>query len=221
MDQPKGRWWRESASLRLKRAFDVIGASTGLVLASPLIAAGSIATKLSGPILFSQPRAGYKGTIFTIHKFRTMRSPREDEVWFRTDAARVTKLGHLLRKTSIDELPELWNVLRGDMSLVGPRPLLVEYLEKYTDEESKRHLTPPGITGWAQVNGRQNIPFSERLRLDVWYVENRSFLLDCKILLRTITAVLFDPHDAVESQGLDAVDDIGLSSDRARSEVNT
>ncbi len=145
-----------------------------------------------------------------------MREAKPEEVWFRSDDERVTSLGAFLRKSSIDELPELWNVLKGEMSLVGPRPLLVEYLDKYTDEESRRHDTPPGITGWAQVNGRQNIPFSERLRLDVWYVDNWSLLLDCKILISTVAAVFFQSHNVGGSDALDVVDDIGLSSDRER-----
>jgi lipopolysaccharide/colanic/teichoic acid biosynthesis glycosyltransferase len=145
-----------------------------------------------------------------------MREPRPDEDRYRSDASRVTRLGSFLRKTSLDELPELWNVLRGEMSLVGPRPLLVDYLEKYTPEEARRHDVPPGITGWAQVNGRQNIPFSERLRLDIWYVDHRSLALDILIIARTVGAVFLDAHGAVESAGLDAVDDIGLSADRKR-----
>ncbi len=212
-------WWQRSNALRAKRAFDIAGAVTGLLIASPVMAAAALGIRFSGPAIFSQPRPGYKGKTFTIHKFRTMRSATGDEVWFRSDATRVTKLGNFLRKTSIDELPELWNVLKGDMSLVGPRPLLVEYLEKYTEEESRRHDVPPGITGWAQVNGRQNIPFSERLRLDVWYVDHWSLLLDLQVLYKTAKAVLIDTHEAVESSGLDVVDDIGLSSDRKRKEV--
>lgn len=220
MHSPTKAWWKQSPSLRLKRSFDIVGATAGLAFAGPLMAVASIATRFSGPVLFNQKRPGFAGKSFTIHKFRTMRPPRKDEVWFRSDADRVTRLGMFLRKTSIDELPELWNVLRGEMSLVGPRPLLVEYLDKYTSEENRRHEVPPGITGWAQVNGRQNIPFSERLRLDVWYVDNWSILLDCQILYKTVAAVFIDSHEAVESEGLDNVDDIGLSSDRPRKETS-
>lgn len=212
-------WWKRKTNLRAKRLFDIAGASAGLVLASPIMIASAIAVRRSGPVLFRQPRPGYKGVTFTILKFRTMRAAREDEVWFRSDADRVTRVGLFLRKSSIDELPELWNVLKGEMSLVGPRPLLVSYLEKYTQEESRRHDVPPGITGWAQVNGRQNIPFSERLQLDVWYVDNWSFLLDLKILVKTVAAVFIDSHEAIESDALDAIDDIGLSSDRKRADV--
>lgn len=209
-------WWNHRRGFRAKRLFDIAGASTGLVLASPILLASAVATRFSGPAIFQQPRPGYKGVTFTILKFRTMREARPDEVWFRSDADRVTKLGLFLRKSSIDELPELWNVLKGEMSLVGPRPLLVDYLEKYTEEESRRHDVPPGITGWAQVNGRQNIPFSERLKLDVWYVDNWSLLLDLKILAKTVAAVFIDSHEAIGSEGLDTIDDIGLSSDRQR-----
>jgi lipopolysaccharide/colanic/teichoic acid biosynthesis glycosyltransferase len=147
-----------------------------------------------------------------------MREPQDGESRYRSDQERVTALGTFLRKTSIDELPELWNVLVGEMSLVGPRPLLVEYLEKYTEVEHRRHNMPPGITGWAQVNGRQNIPFSERLGLDTWYVDNWSLVLDFKIICMTLAAVVGDSHQAVGSAGLDAVDDIGLSADRQRTD---
>lgn len=139
---------------------DLIGASALLVVASPILLMAAAAVAPSGPIFFRQERPGYRGRVFTIIKFRTMREPRSNEERFRTDDQRVTRLGELLRKSSIDELPELLNVLAGDMSLVGPRPLLKEYLDKYTREEQRRHDMPPGITGWAQVNGRQEIPFS-------------------------------------------------------------
>ncbi|MCP4447214.1 MAG: sugar transferase [Myxococcales bacterium] len=219
MTEQATAWWKRSPQLRMKRAIDIVGAATGLIVAAPIMVATAAAIRSSGPILFSQKRPGYRSGIFTIRKFRTMRAAADGELWFRSDSDRVTAIGHFLRKTSIDELPELWNVLRGDMSLVGPRPLLVEYLEKYTPNEHRRHHTPPGITGWAQVNGRQNIPFSERLRLDVWYVDNWNLLLDCKIIVKTVAAVFLTSHDAVGSDGLDAVDDIGLSSDRERTEV--
>jgi sugar transferase EpsL len=209
-------WWEQSPSLRAKRAFDIAGAGTALVVCGPLLGIVSVCLKATGPILFSQPRPGYRGKVFRIYKLRTMREPRPNEDRYRSDASRVTRLGSLLRKTSLDELPELWNVLRGEMSLVGPRPLLVDYLAKYTQTEARRHEVPPGITGWAQVNGRQNIPFSERLRLDVWYVDHRNFALDLLIIARTLGAVFLDSHGAVESAGLDAVDDIGLSADRQR-----
>ncbi len=213
------KWWEGSNALRGKRVLDIVGASVGLLAAAPLMALTSVALSRDGDVLFRQLRPGFRGKVFEIRKFRTMREPSAGENRYRSDADRTGRLGAFLRKTSIDELPELWNVLRGEMSLVGPRPLLVEYLEKYTAEENRRHEMPPGITGWAQVNGRQNITFSERLALDVWYVDNWSPALDFKILVRTIGAVVFDSHESVGSAGLDAVDDIGLSSDRARRSV--
>jgi lipopolysaccharide/colanic/teichoic acid biosynthesis glycosyltransferase len=195
------------------------GAGFGLAVTAPVLlgAAAAIRLTMGAPVLFTQRRPGYAGRPFTISKFRTMRTPREGEVWFRSDAERLTALGRFLRRSSIDELPELWNVLRGEMSLVGPRPLLMEYLAKYTAEEGRRHDMPPGITGWAQVNGRQNIPFSERLRLDVWYVDHWSLALDLKILWRTVLGV-FRGADVVVGQDVDEVDDIGLSADRERLE---
>lgn len=210
-------WWRARAGWRWKRAFDIVGSALGLVLLSPILLAAGLAIRLTmgGPVLFRQERPGYKGRSFVLCKFRTMRSPKEGEVWFRSDGERVTGLGRMLRRTSIDELPELWNVLRGEMSLVGPRPLLIEYLEKYTPEEMRRHDGPPGITGWAQVNGRQNILFSERFKLDVWYVDNWSLALDLKILVRTITEV-FRSEGVVVGQDVDDVDDLGMSADRER-----
>ena len=216
MGSDDSTWWQGNKALRIKRMIDVTGASVGLILATPLLVLTAAALRQSGPVLFRQNRPGFHGKIFEIYKFRTMREPAAGENRYRSDDERTSKLGKLLRKTSIDELPELWNVLLGEMSLVGPRPLLVEYLAKYTDEESRRHDMPPGITGWAQVNGRQNITFSERLALDVWYVDNWSIALDFKIIARTIGAVVWDSHEAVGSEGLDAVDDIGLSADRER-----
>jgi lipopolysaccharide/colanic/teichoic acid biosynthesis glycosyltransferase len=145
-----------------------------------------------------------------MYKFRTMRPAENGEVWFRTDADRLTPLGRLLRKTSIDELPGLWNVLKGEMSLVGPRPLLMEYLPKYTPEQNRRHEVRPGITRWAQVNGRQSIPFSKRLALDVWYVDNWSLGLDVKILAMTIKQAIFG-SGVYSGQNVDDVDDLGLA----------
>jgi lipopolysaccharide/colanic/teichoic acid biosynthesis glycosyltransferase len=183
---------RESFSLRVKRALDMVGAAAGLVVLSPLLAAIAVALRVTqgAPVLYRQTRPGLGGRPFTIVKFRTMRPTRDGEVWFRTDAERVTRLGKLLRTTSLDELPELWNVLVGDMSLVGPRPLLVEYLGVYTSREHRRHEVRPGITGWAAVNGRNALPFKERLELDVWYVEHRSLLLDLEILALTLHRVV-------------------------------
>jgi sugar transferase EpsL len=212
-----GSWWRGRSGWWLKRAFDLSASVVGLLLLSPLLACVALAIRIQmgAPVLFRQERPGYKGAPFVLRKFRTMRDVAEGEVWFRSDTERVTWLGRFLRRSSIDELPELLNVIRGEMSLVGPRPLLMEYLEKYTPEEMRRHDTPPGITGWAQVNGRQNIPFSERFRLDVWYVENWRMALDLKILFRTFYDV-FKRSDVVVGQNVDDVDDLGLSADRER-----
>lgn len=180
------------AALAAKRGLDVVGAITGLVLLSPLlawVAVAELATQ-GPPVLFRQERLGLRGHPFTLFKFRTMRPPRPGEIWHATDADRVTRLGRFLRSSSIDELPELWNVLRGEMSLVGPRPLLVEYLPVYTPREWRRHEMRPGITGWAAVNGRHALRFEERLELDVWYVDTWSLWLDVRILAMTVGQVL-------------------------------
>jgi lipopolysaccharide/colanic/teichoic acid biosynthesis glycosyltransferase len=171
---------------------DVVGATIAVVLLSPVLAVTSIAVLATQgrPILFRQTRPGVNGKPFTMVKFRTMRQARPGEVWYLTDEARMTRLGRTLRATSLDELPELWNVLRGEMSLVGPRPLLVEYLDQYTPDEKRRHLMRPGITGWAVVNGRNMLQFRDRLALDVWYVNHWSLVLDLRILARTVVQVL-------------------------------
>ncbi len=187
---------RSSASRRfrlgVKRTIDIVVASVALVLLSPVIAlqAALVAWKQGRPVLFRQERPGLNDQPFTMVKFRTMRSPRPDEVWYLTNEDRISGLGRFLRATSLDELPEFWNVLRGDMSLVGPRPLLMDYLTKYSPEERRRHSMRPGVTGWAAVNGRNSIQFRERVALDVWYVDNWSLLLDLRILLMTIKQVL-------------------------------
>jgi lipopolysaccharide/colanic/teichoic acid biosynthesis glycosyltransferase len=142
----------------------------------------------SNPI-FVQKRPGYKGTIFNVYKFKTMKDVSNYNIEYISDYQRVTDLGNILRKLSLDELPQLFNVLKGDMSFVGPRPLLVDYLKLYTDEEMKRHNVRPGITGWAQVNGRNSISWKEKFNLDLWYIKNMSFLLDLKILFLTVLKV--------------------------------
>jgi lipopolysaccharide/colanic/teichoic acid biosynthesis glycosyltransferase len=186
MPSPRGRG-NEAA----KRMLDVLGALFGLVLLSPILVASAlaVAASMGRPILFTQPRPGRHGELFTLYKFRTMRPARQGENWSRTDALRLTRVGRVLRATSIDELPELWNVLRGEMSLVGPRPLLTRYLARYSPRQARRHEVKPGITGWAQVNGRNAISWEEKFELDVWYVENRSFWLDLRILGRTMMKV--------------------------------
>jgi lipopolysaccharide/colanic/teichoic acid biosynthesis glycosyltransferase len=183
---------RRRLGLAAKRGFDVLGATAGLVILSPLMAWVAVAELITQgpPILFRQERPGLVGLPFTVLKFRTMRPPRSDEIWYATDADRVTRLGRFLRSSSIDELPELWNVLRGEMSLVGPRPLLPEYLPHYTPRERRRHAMPPGMTGWAAVHGRHALRFEERLELDAWYVDNWSLSLDIRILAMTVGQVL-------------------------------
>jgi lipopolysaccharide/colanic/teichoic acid biosynthesis glycosyltransferase len=180
------------ARLAVKRLIDIVGAVVGLTLLGPILAwtALAIAATMGRPIFFRQLRPGLHGKPYLIWKFRTMRTPRPGEVWFDTDATRITRLGAFLRATSLDELPELWNVLRGEMSLVGPRPLLVEYLDHYTPEEQRRHEMRPGITGWAAVNGRHTARFDDRLQLDVWYVDHWSLRLDVRIIAMTLAQVL-------------------------------
>jgi sugar transferase EpsL len=177
---------------RVKRAFDILFSLVGLVVLSPflLIICVLVRLKLGSPILFAQQRPGLGGRIFTIWKFRTMTGDRDASGNLLPDAARLTRFGQFLRTTSLDELPELWNVLRADMSLVGPRPLLVSYLSRYSTEQARRHHVRPGVTGWAQINGRNATTWEDRLRFDVWYVDNRTLGLDLHILLRTVTIVL-------------------------------
>lgn len=175
-----------------KRALDVVVAALGLVIAAPVIAAcgAAVAVTMGRPVFYRQERPGLNGRLFTMFKLRTMRDPARMPDPAASDEQRLTGLGRFLRRTSLDELPELWNVLRGDMSLVGPRPLLPEYLPLYSPEQSKRHRVKPGLTGWAQVNGRNAQSWEDRLAMDVWYVENRTFALDLKILWMTAGQVL-------------------------------
>jgi lipopolysaccharide/colanic/teichoic acid biosynthesis glycosyltransferase len=175
----------------MKRPFDVAVAATALLACAPLLLAVALAVRLvlGRPVLFVQERPGRHGVPFRLIKFRTMRDAFDAEGRPLPDGERLTGLGHFLRSTSLDELPELWNVLRGEMSLVGPRPLLMEYLPLYTPEQARRHEVRPGITGWAQVNGRNALSWEEKFRLDVWYVDNRSFWLDLKILWLTAVKV--------------------------------
>jgi lipopolysaccharide/colanic/teichoic acid biosynthesis glycosyltransferase len=174
----------------------VVGASAGLVVLSPILAIVALALLATQgrPILFRQERPGRYAVPFRIAKFRTMRAPAPGEVAYLTDAQRVSRLGAFLRASSIDELPELWNVLRGEMSLVGPRPLLMEYLPAYTERQRHRHDMRPGVTSWAAVNGRHILPFADRIELDVWYVEHWSPGLDLRILGMTIRQVVSRTH---------------------------
>lgn len=193
-----------TAALSVKRGMDLLGASAALILLSPLLAwiAIAILVTMGRPIFFRQERPGLHGQPFTILKFRSMRAAKPGEVWYLTDDARITRLGRFLRGTSLDELPELINVIRGDMSLVGPRPLFSHYLDHYTEQEHRRHEMRPGITGWAAVNGRNSLQFKERVRLDVWYVEHWSLRLDLKILLRTVMQVLHRTDVAIVEDDL-------------------
>ena len=176
----------------LKRLFDIAVSATGLIISAPitLTAAAVIAKKLGKPVLFRQVRPGQDGKPFEIYKFRTMSDKRDENGELLPDDQRMTPVGTFIRKSSIDELPQLINVLKGDISLVGPRPLLMEYLPLYNDEQKKRHNVKPGITGWAQVNGRNAISWDEKFKLDVWYAENQSFKLDMYIIYKTIINIL-------------------------------
>jgi lipopolysaccharide/colanic/teichoic acid biosynthesis glycosyltransferase len=185
----------------MKRFFDLLVASLALILlAVPLLAlVWVVRRKLGSPVLFSQVRPGLHGKPFTMVKFRTMTDERGSDGVLLPDAQRLTDFGRFLRASSLDELPELWNVLRGDMSLVGPRPLLMEYLPLYTPEQARRHEVRPGITGWAQVNGRNAISWADKFALDVWYVDHRSLWLDVRILWRTVRKVLV--RDGISAAG--------------------
>jgi lipopolysaccharide/colanic/teichoic acid biosynthesis glycosyltransferase len=175
-----------------KRLFDLLATSLGLVVISPLLLLIALLVWIfhGRPILFAQKRPGYKGQPFYIYKFRTMNERRAPDGSLLPDAERITPLGRFLRTASLDELPELFNILRGEMSLVGPRPLLMQYLERYSPEQARRHDVLPGITGWAQVNGRNALTWEDKFRLDVWYVDHWSFWLDIRILLLTLWKVL-------------------------------
>lgn len=175
-----------------KRIFDLMITLPGIILISPLIGLVALMVLINHgrPIFFQQLRPGYKGKPFSISKFRTMRDLRDPQGNLLPDEHRLTKLGRFLRSTSLDELPELANILRGEMSLVGPRPLLMQYLSRYTPEQARRHDVLPGITGWAQVNGRNALTWQDKFRLDVWYVDHWSLALDIKILLLTLLKVL-------------------------------
>ncbi len=177
--------------LMIKRFFDIIISAIVLFLLSPIlfIVSRKVAKNLGSPVLFRQKRPGLNGKVFEMQKFRSMRDALDSQGNALPDSERLTPFGEKLRSSSLDELPGLWNVLKGDMSLVGPRPLLVEYLPLYNQGQAKRHNVRPGITGWAQVNGRNAISWEEKFKLDVWYVENQSFWLDIKILFLTVKKV--------------------------------
>lgn len=185
----------------LKRLFDITAATTALVVLSPVyaITAYKVNKNLGSPVLFRQTRPGQNGIPFEMVKFRTMKDAIDSEGNPLPDSERLTAFGQSLRNTSLDEIPGLWNVLKGDMSLVGPRPLLMEYLPLYSEEQARRHNVRPGITGYAQVNGRNAIGWDKKFELDTWYVDNQSLLLDIKILFKTVKKVLI--KDGISADG--------------------
>ena len=185
----------------LKRAFDIAASTSALVLLSPVLAitAHKVKKELGSPVLFRQTRPGLHGRPFEMIKFRTMKDATDKAGNALPDSERLTDFGKKLRASSLDELPELWNVLKGDMSLVGPRPLLMEYLPLYNAEQAKRHIVRPGVTGYAQVNGRNSLSWEDKFKLDTWYVEHQSFLLDMKILLKTVKKVII--KDGISAEG--------------------
>lgn len=185
----------------IKRVLDFLGAALGLIIFSPILVAISlmIFSEMGSPVLFGQTRPGRNAKPFRMIKFRTMRDAIDSNGQPLPDAERLTKLGRFLRSSSLDELPGLWNVVKGEMSLVGPRPLLMEYLPLYTTEQARRHEVRPGVTGWAQVNGRNAISWSEKFAFDVWYVDNRSLRLDLKIIWLTIRKVI--KREGISAEG--------------------
>lgn len=186
----------------MKRLFDFIVSLFMLIGLLPILIVTwfLVRSKLGSPAIFKQARPGVDGVIFSVYKFRTMTDERDGDGELLPDSVRLTKYGQLLRKLSLDELPQLWNVLKGDMSFVGPRPLLVEYLPLYNERQARRHDVRPGITGWAQVNGRNAISWEQKFEYDVWYVENQSLWLDIKILLLTVKKVFISEGISAEGQ---------------------
>jgi lipopolysaccharide/colanic/teichoic acid biosynthesis glycosyltransferase len=176
----------------MKRVFDLMIATAGILFLSPalILLAALVRIKMGTPVFFRQTRPGLHSRLFTLYKFRTMTNDRDDVGNLLPDGERLTRFGRFLRSTSLDELPQLYNVLKGEMSIVGPRPLYMKYLSYYTEHEKKRHAVRPGITGWAQIHGRNHLPWDERLALDVWYAENHTLLLDLEILAKTFWQVI-------------------------------
>jgi sugar transferase EpsL len=195
----------------LRRLLDLVGATILAIVLSPVLAALAAAVRLTmgRPVFFRQQRPGFKGRPFEVYKFRTMSDSVAADGQELSDEERLTRVGVFMRQLSLDELPQLWNILRGDMSFIGPRPLLMEFLKWYSPEQMRRHDVKPGVTGWAQVQGRHDIPFSKRLELDVWYVDNRSLTLDLKILGLTLLKVL-SMRGTQPAQTDAEVDDVGL-----------
>lgn len=190
----------------LKRLFDITASSLALIVLSPVyvVVAYKVKKNLGSPILFKQTRPGLDGEPFDMIKFRTMKYAFDENGHLLPDSDRLTSFGKALRSTSLDELPELWNVLKGDMSLVGPRPLLMQYLPLYTEDQARRHKVKPGITGYAQVNGRNALSWEDKFKLDVWYIDNQSLWLDMKILARTVKQVLL--KDGINADGEDTIE---------------
>lgn len=176
----------------IKSLVDRLLAAATLISLSPFIAVLAIAIyfKMGSPVIFSQPRGGRNNSTFTFYKFRTMTDEKDADGKLLPDMKRLTSLGEFLRQTSLDELPQLWNVLRGDMSFIGPRPFIAAYLERYTPDQARRHAVSPGITGWAQINGRNSITWEEKFELDLWYIDNWSLWLDLKILVLTVVKII-------------------------------
>lgn len=189
----------------LKRTFDFMAALFAIIVLSPLIIVLALLVRifLGSPVLFSQTRPGLHGQSFTVYKFRSMTDEKNAIGELLPDEIRLTRFGQFLRRSSLDELPQLFNVLKGDVSLVGPRPLLMEYLPLYSSEQARRHLVRPGITGWAQVNGRNAISWERKFELDVWYVDHQSFLLDMKILFLTVKKVLV--KEGISAEGVETM----------------
>lgn len=197
-----------------KRVFDIILSFFGLILASPILAVCTILLSVANEgagVFFLQERPGKNAKIFKVIKFKTMTDSRDQLGNLLPDQCRITKVGSVIRKTSIDELPQLINVLKGDMSLIGPRPLMPEYLPKYSHHQARRHEVRPGITGWAQVNGRNFLPFSKRFEMDIWYVDNLSFLLDLRIFLMSIVNVIRRRNISIGDNIAKNEDDLGFT----------
>lgn len=200
----------------IKRLFDIISSAAGLIVISPLLAvlAVLVRLKLGSPILFRQQRPGLGGKAFVIYKFRTMTDQRDASGNLLPDGQRLPAFGRFLRGTSFDELPELFNVLKGDMSIVGPRPLMMKYLERYSPQQARRHEVKPGITGWAQINGRNAISWEDKFKLDVWYVDNWTFWFDMKIIFKSVWMVI--AKEGITQQGRATMDEfMGTSQNNA------
>jgi sugar transferase EpsL len=195
----------------LRRLVDLVGATILSVVLAPVLGALAAAVRLTmgSPVFFRQLRPGHKGRPFEVYKFRTMTDPVDSDGQELSDQQRLTGVGVFMRRLSLDELPQLWNILRGEMSFIGPRPLLMEFLKWYSPEQMRRHDVKPGVTGWAQVQGRHDIPFSKRLELDVWYVDNRSLRLDLRIVGLTLLKVV-SMRGSQPAQTDAEVDDVGL-----------